>query len=235
MNLSNISSGPINVEDRRKNVNFIRMLYTLFAIELLIALVWTSLALSYDNFGKGIQRWWEFAIVTGVICLVLILVCLFVPAVRKSPVNIVVYAIFTICFMHFISYVCLEDKSRLVYYALWLLFAVAVGYAIYAWSTSTYMSTLFSLMVVSTACLLVFVGFLIFSDVNFIGLLLVLLAVLVFGFYLNYDVRRMVRGGLYEYGHDDPFTGAVRIWAESVMVFCRFVELLGRGCCNEKY
>ena len=97
------------------------------------------------------------------------------------------------------------------------------------------MSTLFSLMVVSAACLLVFVAFLIFSDVEFIGLLLVLLAVLVFGFYLNYDVRRMVRGGLYEYGYEDAFTGAVRIWAESVMVFCRFVELLGRGCCNAKY
>ena len=235
MNLSNISSGPINVEDRRKNVNFIRMLYTLFALELLVALIWTSFALCYDNFGDGIVRWWEFAIVTGVICLVLILVSLFVPAVRESPVNMAVYAIFTICFMHFVSYLCLVDKSHLVYYALWLLFAVAVGYAIYAWSTSTYMSTLFSLMVVSTACMLVFVAFLIFSDVNFIGLLLVLLVVLVFGFYLNYDVRRMVRGGLFNYGHDDPFTGAVRIWAESVLVFCRFVELLGRGCCNAKY
>ncbi len=235
MNLSNISQGPVNVEDRRKNVGFIRMLYTLFAIELLVALVWTSFALCYDGFGDFIEKWWEIAIVTGVICLILILVSIFVPAVRRSPINMVVYIVFTICFMHFVSYLCVVDKSRLVYYALWLLFAIAVGYAIYAWSTSTYMSTLFSLMVVSAACLLVFVAFLIFSEVNFIGLLLVLLAVLVFGFYLNYDVRRMVRGGLYEYGYEDPFTGAVRIWAESVMVFCRFVELLGRGCCNAKY
>ena len=111
------------------------MLYTLFAVELLIAVVWTSFALTYDNFGDGIVRWWEFAIVTGVICLVLILVSLFVPAVRKTPVNMVVYLIFTLCFMHFVSYLVLVDKSRLVYYALWLLFAVAVGYAIYAWST----------------------------------------------------------------------------------------------------
>jgi len=136
--------------------------------------------------------------------------------------------------MHFVSYLCLVDKSRLVYYALWLLFAVAVGFAIYAWSTNTYMNTLFSLMVVAVSCLIVFVVFLIFSEVNFIGLLLVLLGILVFGFYLNYDVRKMVRAGLYEYSSDDAWTGAVRIWAESLMVFCRFVELLGRGCCSEK-
>ena len=90
-------------------------------------------------------------------------------------------------------------------------------------------------MVVAVSCMIVFIVFLIFTALSFIGLLLVLLAMLVFGFYLNYDVRRMVRGGLYEYSNDDPYTGAVRIWAECMMVFCRFVELLGRGCCKTKH
>lgn len=234
MNLSNISQGPINYEDRTKNLNFIRMLYTLFSIELLVTLIWTSFALSYTSFGDWLERWWEIAIATGVICLILILVALFVNAVRNPPINMVVYLVFTLCFMHFIGYLCLLDKSRLLYYALWLLFAVSVGFAIYSWSTSTYMNTLFSLMIVAVSCMLVFIIFLIFSEINFIGLLLVLLAVLVFGFYMNYDVRRMVRGGLYEYGNDDAFTGAVRIWPESLMVFCRFIELLGRGCFNSK-
>lgn len=235
MNLSNISSGPINYEERRKNLNFIRMLYTLFAIELFIALFWTSFALGYlEEFGNGIEHWWEFAIVTGVLCLILILVALFVPAVRKSPINMVIYAVFTLCFMHFVSYLCVVDDTRLVYYALWLLFAIALGFAIYAWSSTSYMNTLGSLMVVAISCLVVFICFLIFSNVNFIGLLIVLLLIMVIGFYFNYDVRRMVRGGLYEYANDDPFTGAVRIWAECVLVFCRFVELLGRGCCKSK-
>ncbi len=132
----------------------------------------------------------------------------------------------------FLAYLVCKDSSRLVYYGLWLLFAIAVGYCIYAWGCQTYMSTLFSLLVVSAACLVVFVGFLIFSEVEFVGMLLVLLGILVFGFYLNYDVRRMVRGGALE--DDDAVCGSVRIWGESVMVFCRFVELLGRGCCNAK-
>ena len=133
--------------------------------------------------------------------------------------------------MHFVSYLCLVDDSGLLYFALWLMFVIALGFAIYSWSTNTYTGTLYSLMIVLMSSLLVFVGFLIFSEINFVGLLIVLLLVMVFGFYLNYDVRRMVKGGMYEYGNDDPFTGAVRIWAEGVMVFCRFVELLGRGSC----
>ena len=234
MNLSNISNTTINHEERRKNLKFIRLLYSLFCISLLITLIWTSFALSYPSFGNGIVHWWEFAICTGVICLLLILLTLFVPALRKTPINMIIYFVFVLCLMHFISYLCLVDDTRLVYYSLWLLFAVSLGFSIYAWGTDSYMKSLGSLMVVTISCLCVFVCFLIFSDVNFIGLVCVLLVVIVFGFYFNYDVRRMVRGGLYEYANDDPWTGAVRIWAEAVLVFCRFLELLGRGCCKSK-
>ena len=135
MNLSNISSGPININDWRKNISFIRTLYTVFTIELLIALIWTSFAISYyDKFGSGIVNWWEFAIVSGSLCLILILVCLFIPTVRKPPINFVIYIIFTLCFMHFISYLCLIDDTRLLYYALSLLFGISLGYTIYSWS-----------------------------------------------------------------------------------------------------
>ena len=235
MNLSTLS-GRTTPEERAKNINFLRMLYMLFAFQLLIALIWTSFALSYyDKFGKGIERWWEFAIVTGVISLILILATIILPELRKFPIGAAIYAVFTICFMHFISYLCLIDKSFLVYYALWLFFAVAVGFVIYSWSLTTKTNSLISIMVVATSCLLIFITFLIFSEIKFIGLLLVLLGVLVFGFYLNYDVRKMIRGGIAEYTTDDPYTGAIRIWLESFLVFCRFVELLGRGCCKNKH
>ena len=235
MNLSTLSGRP-SPEDRAKNINFLRMLYTLFAVELLIAVVWTSFALSYyDKFGKGIERWWEFTIVSGVICLILILASITVPVLRKFPIGVAIYAVFTLCFMHFASYLCLVDKTFLVYYGLWLLFAVAIGFAIYAWSLVDKTNTLVSLLVVTSSCLLIFLDFLIFTDIKFLWLLLVLLGVLVFGFYLNYDVRKMVRGGIAEYSTDDPYTGAVRIWLESVLVFCRFIELLGRGCCKNKH
>lgn len=235
MNLSNISSGRINPDERRKNLSFIRTLYILFAIELLIALIWTSFALSYPNpFGNGIKNHWWWAIVSGSICLILILATLFLDQLRKFPISMIIYVVFTLCFMHFVSWLCLKDPTFLVYYALWLLFAISLGFAIYSLSVQTYTNTLFSLMIVALSSLIIFVVFLIFTEVNFIGLLLVLLGTMVLGFYLNYDVRRMVRGGLYEYGHDDPWTGAVRIWAECVLVFCRFFEMLGRGCCRDK-
>lgn len=233
MNLSNVSTGRVTYEERQRNLYFLKVLYTLFAITLFVTVLWTSFALGFfDEFGAGILKWWEFAIVTGVLCLLLIAVAFFVPAAQHIPISIVVYVLFTVCFMHFWGWVSLVDPSRLVYYALWLLLAIAIAYAIYAWSTSTYMNSLISILITGVAALLVFVGFLIFSEVSFLGLLLVLLGVLVFGFYINYDIRKMVRGGIQDYSREDPWSGAVRIWMESVFVFCRFIELLGRSCCK---
>ena len=230
MNLSNISSGPLNAEDRKRNLSFIRLLYTFLTIQLLLVLVYSLVALKY--WPDWTTSWWPIALTTFILALILLLASLLVPATRKPPLNFVIYILFTLCFAHCVSYLVCKDTSRLVLFAVWCLFAVALGYCVYSYSTSTYMKTLFSLFVVAAMCLAVFVGFLIFSKVEFIGLLMVMLGVLVFGFYLNYDVRRMVRGGAL--GEDDPVGGAVRVWGESCMVFCRFVELLGRGCCNAK-
>jgi len=233
MNISNISAGKVTFEERQKNLFFLRTLYTLFAIELLIAVIWTSFAIGfYDEFGLGILTYWQVAIVTGCLCLIFILLAFLLPAAQRIPLSIVIYILFTLCFMHFASWLALVDPSCLVYYALWLILAVATAYAIYAWATSTYSNTMISILITGISTLLVFVGFLIFSDVSFLGLLLVLLAVLVFGFYINYDIRKMVRGGIQDYSREDPWSGAVRIWLESVFVFCRLIELLGRSCCK---
>ena len=233
MNISNISASKITFEERQKNLTFLKTLYTLFAIEILIAVVWTSLALGFfEEFGKGILAYWEVAVVSGCLCLIFILIAFFLPIAQRIPVSIGLYVFFTFCFMHFASWLSLVDSSCLVYFSLWLLLSVAVAYAIYAWATSTSMNTLISILITGIAALLVFVGFLIFSDVSFLGLLLVMLAVLVFGFYINYDIRKMVRGGIQDYSREDSWSGAVRIWLESVFVFCRFIELLGKSCCK---
>ena len=75
MNISNVSAGKVTYEERQRNLFFLKTLYTLFSIEILVAVIWTSFALGfYGNFGLGIKTYWQVAIVTGVLCLILILV-----------------------------------------------------------------------------------------------------------------------------------------------------------------
>lgn len=58
--------------------------------------------------------------------------------------------------------------------------------------SSSYLQSLASLLIVVFSCLLVFLLFLIFTKIPFYWLLLILIPVMIYGFYLNYDLRRMV-------------------------------------------
>ena len=57
------------------------------------------------------------------------------------------------------------------------------------------MYTISAIMFIVGACLIVLFLFLCFSDISFLRLLITLVPVLVFGFFLNYNVRKMVGMG----------------------------------------
>jgi hypothetical protein len=54
------------------------------------------------------------------------------------------------------------------------------------------MQSLASIIIVMATSVFVFLCFLIFDDIPFFWLLLLLVAVMIYGFFLNYDVRTMV-------------------------------------------
>lgn len=55
------------------------------------------------------------------------------------------------------------------------------------------MNTITALVVIIAAAFFIFFGFLVFSKLSFLKLLLGMVPLIVFGFYLNYDIRKMVR------------------------------------------
>ena len=54
------------------------------------------------------------------------------------------------------------------------------------------MQSLSAILFILGAAFLVFFAFLVFSDISFYKLLLAMIPIIIFGYYLNYDVRKMV-------------------------------------------
>ena len=173
-------------------------------------------------------KWWEFGLAAGIICAILLLVSLFISAVRKFPINWALYILFTIFFAYLCGFLSAWDKSRLFYYALWLLTAIAVGLAAYAFCSNYYMENITTLMVVVGSAGAVLVAFITFTDYKVFELIIVFVPIVIFGVYLAYDLRTTVRNSLFDHDEEDPVSGAVRIWIETVLVFCRFGELIGK-------
>jgi len=230
MNSSTITFHRVSSESRQLHLNFLKVMYFLLSIELLIQVIWTSFAMHYfENLGICIRDHWEFAIIAGVIFSFILVSSFFVQAYQKAPINVILYTIFTLALAYFSCWLATIDRFLLVYFAMWNLLMIAVGYTIYSWSTFTHLKSFISIVVVLLPSVIVLFVFLVFSEISFMHLIMMFVGVLIYGFYLNYDIRKMVVGGVNSYGQEDPWIAAIQIWVEALVVFVRVIELFTRG------
>lgn len=228
MDSSGLSLNKSTFEERQRNLSYIRVLYLLLSAELILALIWSSFCLNYwEELGKEIVNWWEFGLAAAILCVLLIIITLFLKITQKFPINWVIYILFTLSFAHLCAFLSCWDKSRLFYFALWLMTAITFALFIYAFCSNYYMETIPTILIVFGSAAAVLVAFIVFTQMSVFLLILVFVPVSIFGVYLAYDTRRSVRNSLFDTEEEDPVSGAVRIWIETVLVFCRLGELIG--------
>lgn len=135
MDASIASLNKSTFEERQRNISYLRTLYFLFALEFVVAILCSWFASSiWEGLGNFIVDWWYFAAIALFICIVMVLVTFFVPAVRRFPVNIVIYLLFLLAFAYVWTYlVCRFKNTGYAWYVLWLLAAIAIAFAIYSW------------------------------------------------------------------------------------------------------
>ena len=137
MDVSGLSLNNSTYEERTKNVNYLRYLYFFYVIELLVALGWSVWVRESKALGDWVVKWWGFALVAAILCVLLLLVATFVVQVRASPVNIVIYGLFTIFFAYTWGYLCAWDQRTegwdFLFFWLCLFTAIAIAFFLHAW------------------------------------------------------------------------------------------------------
>lgn len=119
-------------EERTYNKNFLKMLYTLYAFQLLVAFTLSSFAVVYQESFSWLESIWIVCIVFLAVCLGLIIVTMLSPSTRQPPLNFLIYLLFTILFTFGIACFSMIDDSGLVYFVLTTLTLIAVGFMLYA-------------------------------------------------------------------------------------------------------
>lgn len=222
------------INKRAYGLSLHRNIYFLMALTLALALVFATFALQYPSLADFLRKYWIVAAVAFVIALLLLIFSYFINSFRREPLNMIIYVLFTLCFIWFVAWAVVRDPTFLLYFVLWIVLLALLGYLLYSFSTTGSVSALASLVIVVTAAVAVLLVFLIFTNVSFLWLLFAALGAMVFSYYLNYDVRKAARGTLMDPTTEDAWTGAVRGWAEGHLVLCHFLEMIGYGCCKRK-
>lgn len=198
MDVSGISQGlnKSTFEERQKNLLFLRQLYFLVVIEILVALLWSIWVRESETLGNGVYRYWGFALFTGIASILLLFVATFVGAVRNTPLNYVIYGLFTIFAAYTWGYFCAWDNRTsgydFVFYWLCLLTAICVVLFLQSMGTNNYQYSLSAFLWIVSACCFVFFIFLCFSDISVIRLVICTVPTIVYGYFLSYNVRKMV-------------------------------------------
>lgn len=228
-----ISSSHLNhstLEQRIKSFGYQKILYILVAIELIVALIWTSFSLYWwTQLGAPIVKWWPFGLVAGILVLILILVAFFVSLVRRFPINWVIYILFTLAFAHFACFLNCLDPSRLLYFALWVLTVIISGFATYTICSSSYIPVIESFLISFGLGALVLIVFIVLSGLSLYLLILVAIGTAIVGFYYAYGLRTVTKFSNFDDSEEDPVSGAVRFWLDGTLVGCRFFEMLGNS------
>jgi hypothetical protein len=234
-----ISSSHLNhstIQERKQGLYYQKSLYILVAIELIIALVWTSFSVYWWNqLGSQILHWWPFGLAAGVLALILILLAFFLAFVRNFPINWVIYALFTAAFAHFVAFLTCLDYSQLLYFALWIFTAIIVGFALFSVASTSYIPIIESFLIAFGVGTIVLVAFIVLTNHSLYLLILVAVATSIVGFYYAYGLRTATRFSNFDDTEEDPVSGAVRFWIDGALVGCRFFEMFGRAFKSRNY
>jgi len=178
--------------------------------------------------GNWVKENWQLGTFTGIIVLCLLTAVTFFSGSRKSPVNLAVYATFVASWMYTMGYFSVLDESKISVYIYFLIWSMSTGLLLQSLMPKSYMSTSSTVIWIILTTLIIFQGFIFFTNIDLAWLAVWLGVVWLFSFYLSQDIRTMVKENLDESNSftQDAASGAVRIWVETGMVVFRSFELI---------
>lgn len=133
MDISAISNmNKSTMEERQANLNYLRGLYFLYSIHLIIAWGWSLWCLSNENVSAFVLSHWGIALASAIVAILVLLICMILPASRTSPLNWIFWLIFSVSFAYTAGYLCTIDNTWLAFYSLSLLSVIAVAFCFYA-------------------------------------------------------------------------------------------------------
>ena len=138
---------------------------------------------------------------------------------RSSPANIILLAVFTLCFAYLIGFICYFYEPIAVVAALLLTFAGFVGMTIYAFVTKTDLTIWWAwLFGISLAFIVLGLVFLfVYNQIAY--LIYCMIGVILGLIYVAFDTQLIIGGKKYQISAEDFIVGAMILYIDFIMIF----------------
>jgi FtsH-binding integral membrane protein len=208
-------------------LGFIRKVYGILSIQLLITTLMCLLSISSPSYAKfqlenyGIC---VFCSIGTIITMISIVCCSSVA--RKVPTNYIVLMAFTCFEGYLVSFLCAKTNPRLVLMAVALTCAVTTALTVYACSTKTDFTVLNSVLFIAVIVLLLFSLLVAFTHNKTLHVIYCCCGVFVYAIYLIYDTQLIIGNKEYSIEVDDYIYGALMLYIDIIYLFINLLQIL---------
>lgn len=225
--------GIISFSDKSIRRAFIRKVYAILTLQLLVTLGFICLFIFHEGVKSYVQnhRALYFASFGVFFVFYFILICCDSVA-RKWPLNIIFLAIFTIALSYMVGTISSYHKTNIVLVMIGITAMVCMSVMIFSCQTKYDFTTWGGVLFVCAICLFFFgIFFPIWQALDttvgkiFIGGALALLFVA----FLAYDTQLVMGGKKYELSPEEYIFGSLILYMDIVRIFLLLLALFGRG------
>jgi len=215
-----------------KNIRraFIRKVYAILMVQLLITGGIIALFLYEENIARFSQEHPEMMIVSAVGTLVLTIVLVCCDNCRRMwPMNFILLITFTVLEGWMLGTVCSFFEIDDVLIAAGICAAVCLALTIFAFQTKWDFTAMGGILLASLVILMMFGLFTTFYGGEILHLVYSALGALVFSFYLVYDTQMMIGGNhKYSLSPEEYIFAALSIYLDVIQLFLYILQMLGK-------
>ena len=213
--------------NNKLRLGFIRKVYGILAIQLLLTSAFVSLTFDYS-----FRQFFSYNIGIFYACMILGLITVFslicCPGLaRIVPFNYILLIIFTVCESYMVATIAAFNPPEIVITAALMTASVVIALTLYAFTTKTDFTFMGGFLFVFTAVMLFWGIFSLIFGFIFYTLYCVL-GVILFGIYLIFDTQLILGKFGLQYSIDDYIIAALNIYIDIIQIFLYILQLLRR-------
>ena len=207
---------------------FIVKVFGIIFYQICITAIVISLGLFNNSFTNILLKSSALYITCFISTFVLVLLPLCVPgAFNKVPLNYIILTLFTLSYSYLLAVLTCLYKPQSVLTTLFLTLVVVGALILYAMKTKEDFSTCGGMLCVFLILLILSSLILIFIPVPFLYLIYNILGLVLFSFYLIFDVQLLMGDRKVKFTEDDYILAAMSIYLDIVYIFVKLLQLFG--------
>jgi len=228
-------SNQNNVASFTKEIrlNFIRKVIGILAAQLFLTVLFCILSMTNKAFlefqirNTGIL----FVCLIGSIVIMIILYC-FDYLARKVPNNYIILGLFTFFYSYIVSFVCGVSNPKTVLMAALMTFSMVIALGLYAFYTKTDFTMQGGAIFIFGCAFLMLSIFGMFTNNKFFHIFLSVIGIILFGFYLIYDIQLILGNKNVMLDLDEYILGALMLYVDIISLFMEILKLLNLTSSN---